>query len=115
MHSVDCPNVKNLLYNPEREIEVEWAPKDSGVYPVILRIETEDEPGILARLTEVIAKVDTNIRHIEALTMEPNRGLITVQLEVRDRRHLEKLSGRIQAIPGVIEVGRSMEGVGRRL
>ena len=25
VHSVDCPNVQNLLYNPEREIEVEWA------------------------------------------------------------------------------------------
>ncbi len=25
VHSVDCPNVRNLLYNPEREIEVAWA------------------------------------------------------------------------------------------
>src|SRR5688572_32995853 len=31
----------------EREIEVEWARSDSGVFPVMLRIETEDEPGVL--------------------------------------------------------------------
>ena len=39
---------------------------DRGVYPVTLRIETEDQPGMLARLTEAIAKRETNIRQIEA-------------------------------------------------
>ncbi|HVS01824.1 MAG TPA: bifunctional (p)ppGpp synthetase/guanosine-3',5'-bis(diphosphate) 3'-pyrophosphohydrolase [Thermoanaerobaculia bacterium] len=110
VHSVDCPNVRNLLYNPEREIEVEWARKGEGVYPVTLRIETEDEPGMLARLTEVIAKGDSNIRQIEAESVEPNRGLIKVLVEVRSSRHLEKLRQGIQSLPGVLEVGRAMAG-----
>ncbi len=33
VHSVDCPNVRNLLYNPEREIEVEWARSDGERLP----------------------------------------------------------------------------------
>jgi GTP pyrophosphokinase len=110
VHSVDCPNVKNLLYNPEREIEVEWARSSSGVFPVALRIETEDSPGVLARLTEAISKGDTNIRQIEAEAVEPNRGLIRVLVEVKSRRHLEKLEQGIQAVAGVIEVGRTMGG-----
>jgi GTP diphosphokinase / guanosine-3',5'-bis(diphosphate) 3'-diphosphatase len=114
VHSVDCPNVKNLLYNPEREIEVEWARRDSGLFPVTLLIETEDAPGILARLTEVIAKGDTNIRQIEAESIEPRRGRVKVLLEVKSRRHLEKLEQGIQAVSGVLEVGRAMGGGGRR-
>jgi GTP diphosphokinase / guanosine-3',5'-bis(diphosphate) 3'-diphosphatase len=114
VHSTECPNVKNLLYNPEREIEVEWARKDVGVYPVTLRIETEDEPGMLARLTEVIAKGESNIRQIEAEAVEPNRGLIRVLVEVKSRRHLEKLRQGIQGVPGVLDVGRSMTGSGAR-
>jgi GTP pyrophosphokinase len=110
VHTVDCPNVKNLLYNPEREIEVEWARSDSGVFPVTLRIETEDEPGVLARLTEAISKGDTNIRQIEAESVEPNRGLVKVLVEVKSRRHLEKLEQGIQAVSGVREVGRAMGG-----
>jgi GTP diphosphokinase / guanosine-3',5'-bis(diphosphate) 3'-diphosphatase len=114
VHSVDCPNVRNLLYNPEREIEVEWARSDSGVFPVTLRIETEDEPGVLARLTEAISKGDTNIRQIEAESVEPNRGRVRVLVEVKSRRHLEKLEQGIQAVSGVREVGRTMGGGGRR-
>jgi GTP diphosphokinase / guanosine-3',5'-bis(diphosphate) 3'-diphosphatase len=114
VHSAECPNVRNLLYNPEREIEVEWARRDAGVYPVTLRIETADEPGMLARLTEVIAREDSNIRQIEAESVEPDRGLIRVLVEVKSRRHLEKLRRGIQSVPGVIDVGRSMAGARSR-
>ena len=110
VHSVDCPNVRNLHYNPEREIEVEWARNDSRVFPVTLRIETEDEPGVLARLTEAISKGDSNIRQIEAESVQPNRGLVKVLVEVKSRRHLERLEQGIQAVSGVREVGRAMGG-----
>jgi GTP pyrophosphokinase len=114
VHSVDCRNVKNLLYNPEREIEVEWARQAGDVFPTMLNIETEDEPGMLARLTDVIAKLDGNIRHIEAATPEPGRGLIEVVVEVRNRRHLEKLRQALRGVSGVLEVDRRMGGVAGR-
>ncbi len=106
VHSAECANVKNLLYNPEREIEVAWARPGKEVYPVVLEIQTEDQPGMLAKLTEVMAKLDSNIRQIEAETVETGRGLIEVVMEVRNRKHLEKLRRGIQALPGVLEVDR---------
>jgi hypothetical protein len=90
VHSVDCPNVRNLLYNPEREIEVAWADERTDLYAVALVLETEDRHGMLARLTDVIAKLDTNIRQIEADTDRPGRGNIVVVVDVRDRAHLER-------------------------
>ena len=109
VHSVECPNVRNLLYNPEREIEVGWARPGDEVYPVILLIETEDQPGVLARLTEVMAKLDCNIRQIEAqTTLETGRALIEVVMEVRNRKQMEKLQRGIQAVPGVLEVNRRL-------
>ena len=114
VHSVDCPNVRNLLYNPEREIEVEWARQgDEDVYPVILRIETEDRPGMLARLTEVISNQNSNIRQIEADTEKSTgRGSIDVVVEVRNRKHLDKVREGIRTVPGVLEVDRSLEAKG---
>ena len=114
VHSAECANVKNLLYNPEREIEVEWARKSDEVFPVVLVIETEDHPGMLARLTEVMAKHNSNIRQFEAGTEEMGRGLIEVVVEVENRRHLEKLRQSIRSVPGVLEVGRRL-GPGTRL
>jgi len=108
VHSVDCPNVRNLLYEPEREIEVEWARQDGGVYRVTLWIETEDRPGMIAKLTESIAKLESNIRQFEAQTLDTGRGLIEVTIEVRDRRHLEKVRQALRALPGVLQVERRM-------
>jgi GTP pyrophosphokinase len=110
VHSIECSNVRNLLYHPDREIEVEWARQDDEVFPIMLNIETEDEPGVLARLTEVIARLGGNIRHIEAATLEPGRGQIDVVVEVRNRRHLEKLRQALRGVAGVLEVDRQMGG-----
>ncbi|MEZ5331967.1 MAG: ACT domain-containing protein [Thermoanaerobaculia bacterium] len=88
-------------------MEVEWSRTDE-VFPVILSIETEDKPGILARLTEAIAKYDSNIRQIEADTEETGRGLIQVVVEVRNRKHLEKVSQAVRGLEGVRDVHRPM-------
>jgi GTP diphosphokinase / guanosine-3',5'-bis(diphosphate) 3'-diphosphatase len=106
VHSTACPNVQNLLYEPEREIEVEWARQGDSVYRVVLVIETEDRPGMIARLTEVIAKQESNIRQLDAQTVETGRGLIEVVVEVKNRRHLERLRQALRAVAGVLQVGR---------
>jgi GTP pyrophosphokinase len=110
VHSMDCPNVKNLMYNPEREIDVEWARGKDDVYQISLLIETEDQPGMLARLTEVIAKADSNITQIEAETNEAGPARIGVICQLRDRKHLEKLLRAVRSIPGVLTVHRRMSG-----
>jgi (p)ppGpp synthase/HD superfamily hydrolase len=108
VHSVNCSNVQKLLYNPEREIEVEWAPQDGGVYPVVLLIQTEDQKGILAKLTEVIARHDSNIRQFDAAALETGEGRIRVVVEVRNSKHLEKLRSAIRSLAGVRAVGRKV-------
>ncbi len=110
VHSVDCPNVKNLLYNPEREIEVEWERGKNEVYQVSLTIETADQPGMLAKLTEVITKVGSNITQIEAETHETGRASIGVNCQLRDRKQLDKLLREVRNISGVFRVDRRMDG-----
>ena len=114
VHSVSCPNVQNLLYNPEREIEVQWDQGSKGeVYQISLAIETTDQPGMLARLTEAITKVGSNITQIEAETDETGRATIGVVCQLKDRKHLDKLLREVRAISGVLKVDRRMTGGGR--
>jgi guanosine-3',5'-bis(diphosphate) 3'-pyrophosphohydrolase len=110
VHSTDCPNVKNLFYNPEREVEVAWARQKDEVYQVSLLVETADTQGMLARLTEVIAKLDSNISHIEAITRETGHATISVVCGLRDRKHLERLMRNVRALSGVLRVDRRMNG-----
>ncbi|HET9212161.1 MAG TPA: bifunctional (p)ppGpp synthetase/guanosine-3',5'-bis(diphosphate) 3'-pyrophosphohydrolase [Thermoanaerobaculia bacterium] len=113
VHRVDCPNVQNLLYNPEREIEVQWEQGKNEVYQVSLLIEVEDQQGMLARLTEAITRAGSNITAIEADThSETGRGTISVVCQLRDRKHLDKLLREVRAISGVLRVGRRATGGG---
>jgi GTP diphosphokinase / guanosine-3',5'-bis(diphosphate) 3'-diphosphatase len=112
VHRIDCPNVQNLLYNPEREIEVQWDQGKNEVYQVSLLIETEDQQGMLARLTEAITRAGSNITQIEAETHETGRASIGVVCQLRDRKHLDKLLREVRAISGVIRVGRRTTGGG---
>ncbi|HEY0514386.1 MAG TPA: bifunctional (p)ppGpp synthetase/guanosine-3',5'-bis(diphosphate) 3'-pyrophosphohydrolase [Thermoanaerobaculia bacterium] len=117
VHRVDCPNVQNLLYNPEREIEVKWEQGKNDVYQVSLLIEVEDQQGMLAKLTEAITRAGSNITSIEADThRETGRGTISVVCQLRDRKHLDKLLREVRLIAGVLRVGRRMSaGAGNQL
>src|SRR5213079_283275 len=45
VHSTNCPNVQNLMYEVERKIDVEWARAASEAFPVKVVIHTDDRPG----------------------------------------------------------------------
>ena len=57
VHSATCPNVVNLLYDPERRIDVEWDKGDADAprYTVKLTMEVEDRKGLLAAVSAKIA------------------------------------------------------------
>ena len=108
VHSANCPNVTNLLYDPERRIDVEWdKAAGAGEYTVRLTMEVEDRKGMLAAVSAKIAGVNTNILDIEARTDEQQRGWIKVTIEIRDMKHLEKVMKALKGIPGVLSVDRA--------
>ena len=51
VHSLNCTNVQNLMYEVERKIDVEWARSGSQTFPVKMLVHTEDRPGMLNQLT----------------------------------------------------------------
>jgi len=107
VHSVSCPNVVNLLYDPERRIDVEWDKgSDSSPYTVRLAIQVEDRRGILADVSAKIAGINTNIRNVEATTDDEHHGRINMTVEISDVRHLQKVLKSLRGIAGVLDVER---------
>jgi GTP pyrophosphokinase len=112
VHSATCPNVVNLLYDPERRIEVEWDKASRGEtvpnYTVKLSMEVEDRKGVLAAVSAKIADINTNIRNMEARTGEEDqRARIDVTVEISDLHHLEKVMKALKSVNGVIDVERA--------
>ncbi|HUO26110.1 MAG TPA: bifunctional (p)ppGpp synthetase/guanosine-3',5'-bis(diphosphate) 3'-pyrophosphohydrolase [Candidatus Aquilonibacter sp.] len=107
VHSVNCPNVTNLLYEPERRIEVEWARDESTpiAYPVKLTVYCDDRFGMLKNITGVIGDAQSNIRNIAAHTSN-SQASVEVVLDITDLKHLEQIIVGLRKIPGVHEVQR---------
>jgi guanosine-3',5'-bis(diphosphate) 3'-pyrophosphohydrolase len=109
VHSASCPNVLNLLYDPERRIAVEWEKGDEQAarYTVRLTMQVEDRKGILADVSAKVADINTNITSVEATTTD-DRGQINMTVEISDLKHLEKVMKSLKSVEGVIDVGRAV-------
>jgi GTP pyrophosphokinase len=106
VHSQTCPNVVNLMYDPERRIAVEWERGGEGAYEVRIAAQVEDRPGVLAAITAVLASMNTDIRTAEAKTFDDHTATIDLTLRIQDLKHLEKVVKSIRGVSGVIDVER---------
>jgi GTP pyrophosphokinase len=109
VHSTRCANAPSLLINPERVIEVEWVKADGenpAAYPITMRLVTEDRPGMVADVTQAIAGVGTNIRDIHASLDNEGRGRLLLTAEIFDLKHLERITGALKSVKGVMDVER---------
>ncbi|MCA1614174.1 MAG: GTP pyrophosphokinase, partial [Acidobacteria bacterium] len=107
VHARRCKNVEQLMINPERVIEVEWAGKaDHAAYAVKLLAVTENRTGLLAGITSAISDMKTGIRDARATVAADNRGRVEVTVEVFDVKHLDKVIRSVRNVPGVLDVER---------
>ena len=109
VHAGSCPNVANLMFDPDRRIEVEWdsAAADSAAYTVRLSILVEDRKGMLAEISAKISDINTNISNMEARTGEDEQARIEVNVQISDLKHLQKVIKAIKNVDGVLDIERS--------
>ncbi|HEV2762098.1 MAG TPA: bifunctional (p)ppGpp synthetase/guanosine-3',5'-bis(diphosphate) 3'-pyrophosphohydrolase [Pyrinomonadaceae bacterium] len=107
VHARRCKNVQQLMVNPERIVEVEWAGDEGqAAYAVKLLAVTENRTGMIAGITGAISDMKTGIRDARASVASDDRGRIEVTVEVFDVKHLDKVIRSIRKVPGVLDVER---------
>ena len=114
VHLATCPNVLNLLYDPERRIEVVWGDARSGdanAFTVNLTVQVEDRRGILADVTSRIADIKINVRKVEAISRGESHGRISLTLDIKDLKHLQRVIKAVTGVPGVLDVERVLREV----
>ena len=109
VHAASCSNVLNLLYAPERRIDVEWDKgTDAAPYTVRLMMDVEDRRGMIAELSARVADINTNIINLEAIAGNgTHRARIDMTIEIQDLKHLEKVVKSLRRVEGVLGVERT--------
>ena len=108
VHAADCPRV--LETDPERRIEVSWNRQKGATRPVKIRVYSLDQKGILAAITKVITKCESNILRASAYSTNDGRGVLNFEVDVQDVQHLTRVMEAIQKVKGVLQVERIKSG-----
>jgi GTP pyrophosphokinase len=107
VHSTHCPNVRSLMFDPERRLDVEW--DEAGVqalFDVKLALDVQDRQGLLAKIVSAIADEKANIRNVDAKTFEGSDARITIVMAVADRAQMDRVIARVRKLEGVRDVER---------
>jgi guanosine-3',5'-bis(diphosphate) 3'-pyrophosphohydrolase len=106
VHSTNCTNVQNLMYEVERKIDVEWARAAGEPFPVKMVVATNDRPGMLSELTSVLFSENSNIRSLEARSSVEEGALVDMTVEVKDKKQLERIVAAMRRISGIRDIKR---------
>ncbi len=94
--------------NPEHWLDVRWDSEESTPrrFPARITVQSANEPGSLAQITQVIAEHDGNIDNIRMTRRAPDFTDVTIDLEVYDLKHLTDIIAQLRAKPMVAKVER---------
>ena len=106
VHRIECPNVPELLKNPERIVDIAWDVGVRGDYKVELRIEVANKPGVLAQVAAAIADAGSNIENVEYKERDGVSAILLFTIEVKNRKHLADVMRRVRRLAVVNAVRR---------
>ena len=99
IYPIQSAALRDFEDKPERWLDLRWDVEESSPQRVPARIalQTVNEPGSLAQVTQVIAEHDGNIDNIHMERSAPDFTSITIDLEVFDIKHLNSIIAQLRA------------------
>jgi GTP pyrophosphokinase len=110
VHRADCVNVESLSQQPERIIDVEWAPTQSSVFLVAIQVEALDRSRLLSDVTRVLSDQHVNILSAAVQTSRDRVATSRFTFEMGDPKHLGHVLKAVRGVEGVYDVYRVTSG-----
>jgi RelA/SpoT family (p)ppGpp synthetase len=106
VHTHDCPTAAKSRGDPEKWLDVEWAPQTDKMFDVGIRVTVVNQRGVLAKVATAIAEGGSNIDNV---SMDEERSLYTTMhftLQVANRLHLAKVLRSLRRVREVVRIAR---------
>lgn len=106
VHRNDCVNLKSLRSQPERLVDVSWAPTAKSTFLVAIQVEALDRPRLLSDITRIISDQHVNILSAALSTGRDRVALSKFTFEMADPKHLGHVLTAVRGVEGVFDVYR---------
>jgi RelA/SpoT family (p)ppGpp synthetase len=99
IYPIQSDALKQFEDEPQRWLDVRWDVDDKipQRFPARLAVQSVNEPGTLAQITQVIAEHDGNIDNIKMSRQSPDFTELTIDLEVYNLKHLTSIISQLRA------------------
>jgi GTP diphosphokinase / guanosine-3',5'-bis(diphosphate) 3'-diphosphatase len=99
IYPIQSPALSEFEDNPERWLDVRWDEEEQAPrrFPARIAVQSVNEPGSLAQITQVIAEHDGNIDNIRMTRRAPDFTDVMIDLEVYDLKHLTAILAQLRA------------------
>ena len=109
IHRRDCKNYLSSIEKPDerpRWLNVQWANSASDVYQTSVFITAKDRTGLIMDVAMVLSTLNVKTSAFSARKVADGNAVLSMTLDLRDRRELDATMARLNAVPGVITVKR---------
>jgi GTP pyrophosphokinase len=106
VHRKDCTNAASLLSQPERLVDVEWAPTSQSTFLVQIMVEALDRARLLSDITLVLSDQHVNILSASLNTSRDRVAKSKFTFEMGDPKHLGAILKAVRSIDGVFDAYR---------
>ena len=112
VHRKDCINVKDLLSEENRIIDVEWYDEDkeknkeNAVYQADIEVFSNDRTGLLVDILKEIGTTKARIVGVNTKTTKERIAIIDISLEIENLDELNKVLKVLRKVESVYEVKR---------
>jgi guanosine-3',5'-bis(diphosphate) 3'-pyrophosphohydrolase len=110
VHRNDCVNVDALRAQPDRIVDVEWAPTASSVFLVAIQVEALDRSRLLSDVTRVLSDQHVNILSASVTTSRDRVAISRFTFEMADTKHLGHVLKAVRSVEGVFDAYRVTSG-----
>ena len=105
VHRQDCTNASALRNQPEKLLEVEWAPTGQSTFLVNIQVEALDRARLLADITMVLSDAHVNILSANLSTTRNRVAKSRFTFEMAEAKHLDNVLKAVRSVPGVFQLG----------
>ncbi len=106
VHRTDCTNATSLQSQPERLLEVEWAPTGQSTFLVNIQVEALDRARLLSDITMVLSDAHVNILSANLSTTRDRVAKSRFTFEMAESKHLDNVLRAVRSVPGVFDAYR---------
>ena len=108
VHTIDCDTLESYSDNPERWLDISWETDNENEQLLTSKINIilTNKAGSLGKVTTAIAKNNGNISNIQFTTRKIDFFEIVIDIEVRDKNHLNNIIAALRILSEVSSLER---------